>query len=59
MYEEGQRTHFQMEVIDWNVPTLWKQVKAASEFEKRQAEVEEFNRVNTWKKRGIAMMATK
>jgi xanthine dehydrogenase/oxidase len=59
MYKEGDRTHFGQEILDWNVPTLWKQVKASSDFDKRKAEVEAFNAKNKWKKRGIAILPTK
>jgi xanthine dehydrogenase/oxidase len=59
MYEEGDKTHFGQALQDWNVPTLWKQIKESSDFERRRKEVDAFNTQNRWKKRGLAMMPTK
>ncbi|KAJ9119598.1 hypothetical protein QFC22_003307 [Naganishia vaughanmartiniae] len=59
MYEEGDKTHFGQALQDWNVPTLWKQIKKSSDFDRRRTEVDAFNAQNRWKKRGLAMMPTK
>lgn len=59
MYEEGDKTHFGQALQDWNVPTLWKQIKQSSDFKRRRKEVDTFNTQNRWKKRGLAMMPTK
>jgi xanthine dehydrogenase/oxidase len=59
MYKEGEKTHFGQQVLDWNVPTLWSQLKQSSDFDRRKAEVDAFNKQNKWKKRGIAMIPTK
>lgn len=59
MYQEGDKTHFGQALQDWNVPTLWQQIKKSSDFDRRRAEVDEFNAQNRWKKRGLAMMPTK
>lgn len=59
MYQEGDKTHFGQALQDWNVPTLWQQIKQSSDFDRRRVEVDEFNAQNRWKKRGLAMMPTK
>ncbi|PWN47782.1 putative xanthine dehydrogenase [Violaceomyces palustris] len=59
MYKEGEETHFNQKLIDWNVPTLWQQIKTSAEYEKRRAEVDAFNASHRWKKRGLSMIPTK
>jgi CO/xanthine dehydrogenase Mo-binding subunit len=59
MYKEGDKTHFGQALQDWNVPTLWQQIKQSSDYERRRKEVDAFNSQNRWKKRGLAMMPTK
>ena len=43
----------------WNMPALWRQFRAESEFDARAAAVEDYNAKHRWKKRGIAMMPLK
>ncbi|KAI7257574.1 hypothetical protein KC335_g12705 [Hortaea werneckii] len=38
---------------------MWKQVLQESEYDKRRKEVEEFNKKNKWKKRGLSIIPTK
>lgn len=59
MYSEGEQTHFGQELIDWNVPALWSELKVSGDYEKRRAAVEDFNKQNRWRKRGISMVPTK
>jgi xanthine dehydrogenase/oxidase len=59
MYKEGDRTHFGQEILDWNVPTLFKQVRESSDFDKRKAAVEAFNAKHKYRKRGISILPTK
>ena len=59
MYKEGDKTHFGQALQDWNVPTLWQQIKQSSDYDRRRKEVDAFNAQNRWKKRGLAMMPTK
>jgi xanthine dehydrogenase/oxidase len=59
MYKEDQRTPCDFPIEDWHVPEMWQQVLQDSEFEKQRDEIAEFNAVNNWKKRGIAIIPTK
>ncbi|KAI7489247.1 hypothetical protein KC351_g1471 [Hortaea werneckii] len=59
MYQPGETTHFKQALQDWYVPLMWKQVLQESEYDKRRKEVEEFNKKNKWKKRGLSIIPTK
>lgn len=39
----------------YTLPRLWAQLKADSQYTKRQAQVQEFNRSSLWLKRGISI----
>jgi xanthine dehydrogenase/oxidase len=49
----GQRLRF------CNIREIWDELYRSAEFEKREQEVQEFNRTNRWRKRGIAMIPQK
>jgi xanthine dehydrogenase/oxidase len=53
------RTHFGQDLIFCNIRELWDSLYKSSDFEKRAEAVEQFNRANRWRKRGIAMMPQK
>lgn len=59
LYKENDETHFRQKLIDWNVPTLWEQLKSSGDLEARSRAVDEFNSTHRYKKRGIAMIPTK
>lgn len=59
MYQEGQQTHYLQTVSNNTLPRLWKHLVEISEFDKREAAVKEFNRLNRYKKRGIACVPVK
>jgi len=64
MYRNGtlenyDTTHFGQELDFCNIREMWDELKKSSDFEKRQREVEEFNRQHRWRKRGIVMMPQK
>ncbi|KZM21503.1 uncharacterized protein EKO05_0006242 [Ascochyta rabiei] len=52
-------THFNQEIKDWYVPLMYKQVQEESEYSRRRAEIEEFNKTHKWNKRGLAIVPTK
>ncbi|KAL4225353.1 hypothetical protein ACF0H5_016042 [Mactra antiquata] len=59
MYKEGDITPFGYRLTNCTAVDLWNQCMEQSKYEKRIKEIEEFNRNNQWKKRGIAMTAVK
>ena len=64
MYRNGtpdvyDTTHFGQELDFCNIREMWDDLKQSSDFEKREREVQEFNRKNRWKKRGIVMIPQK
>ena len=52
-------THFGQDLFFCNIRELWDSLYESADFEKRAAAVEEFNRQNRWRKRGIAMIPQK
>jgi xanthine dehydrogenase/oxidase len=52
-------THFGQDLFFCNIREIWDSLYQSSEFEKRAAAVEQFNRTNRWRKRGIAMIPHK
>jgi len=58
-YQPGEETHFNQALEDWHVPLMYEQVKMESEYEKRQKEIEAFNKGNKWRRRGLAIIPTK
>ncbi len=64
MYRDGtpevhDKTHFGQELDFMNIHEIWDSLKKTSEFRKRCKEVDEFNKKNRWRKRGIVMMPQK
>ena len=59
MYKENDETHFKQKLVDWNVPTLWEQLKRSGDLDARIKGVDEFNAKHRYRKRGIAMIPTK
>lgn len=58
-YADGERTHFGQTLEAFYVPRLWSELSTVASTSDRCAAVDEFNRSNRWKKRGLAMMPTK
>lgn len=57
--ESNMTTHFNQEIKDWYVPLMYKQVQEESEYSRRRAEIEQFNKTHKWNKRGLAIIPTK
>ncbi|KAF3048018.1 hypothetical protein E8E12_006738 [Didymella heteroderae] len=57
--ETNMITHFNQEIKDWYVPLMYQQVQEESEYSRRRAEIEEFNKTHKWNKRGLAIIPTK
>lgn len=54
----GDITHYNQLLDDCNAERCFQEVAESSDLEKRQKEVEEFNKQNRWKKRGISLTNT-
>jgi len=52
-------THYGQELDFCNIREMWDSLKKSSDFEKRESEVQAFNRKNRWRKRGIVMIPQK
>jgi len=68
MYRDGEihgstkvfdKTHFGQDLIFCNIREIWDSLYQLSDFENRANAVEQFNRANRWRKRGIAMIPQK
>ena len=59
LYEEGQKTPYHQKVIDYHVPTMLQRIKVDVDYERRKKEIEQFNRENRWRKKGLALVPTK
>ena len=52
-------THYGQDLIFCNIREIWDSLYQSSGFEKRAQAVEQFNKTNRWRKRGIAMIPQK
>lgn len=64
MYRNGtpesyDTTHFGQELDFCNIREIWDALKQSSDFVERERAVQEFNRKNRWRKRGIVMIPQK
>lgn len=61
IYKDDDVTHFQQPLIDFYVPKLWQNLHKPNyaNINERHKAVDEFNRTNRFKKRGLAVLPTK
>ncbi|RVX70089.1 hypothetical protein B0A52_06261 [Exophiala mesophila] len=60
LYKPNELTPFMQKIDeDWHIPQLFSELRKECDYEKRRADVDEFNRKNKWKKRGISMCPSK
>ncbi|CAF0786586.1 unnamed protein product [Adineta steineri] len=59
MYREGDITHFKQPLERWNIPRLMDELLISSDFNQRQKSIEEYNKLHTYRKRGITILPTK
>ncbi|KKK21105.1 putative xanthine dehydrogenase HxA [Aspergillus ochraceoroseus] len=52
-------TCISLELKDWHVPLMYKQVMEESSYAERRKAVEEYNQTHKWSKRGMAVVPTK
>ncbi|CAK9040091.1 unnamed protein product, partial [Durusdinium trenchii] len=54
-----EKTHFRQLMERCPLQRMWKELFESSDFAKRHAEIQEFNRQHRWRKRGLAQLPTK
>ncbi|XP_004451136.2 xanthine dehydrogenase/oxidase isoform X2 [Dasypus novemcinctus] len=59
MYKEGDVTHFNQKLEGFTLSRCWEECLANSQYQARRSEVENFNKQNCWKKRGLCIIPTK
>ncbi|CAK1540585.1 unnamed protein product [Leptosia nina] len=59
MYREKDTTYYDQELIHCTIPRCWSECIESSNYWQRKKDVEEFNRLNRWKKKGITVVPTK
>ncbi|XP_024052534.1 xanthine dehydrogenase/oxidase [Terrapene carolina triunguis] len=59
LYNEGDLTHFNQKLEEFTLRRCWEECLVNSKYCLRRRLIDEFNRQNRWKKRGIAIIPTK
>ncbi|NXC42818.1 AOXA oxidase, partial [Penelope pileata] len=59
MYKEDEQTHFKQKLNPQNLIRCWNECMVKSAYYSRKTAVEEFNKQNYWKKKGIAIVPMK
>ena len=59
MYQQGDVTPFGQALSYCYMRQVWQYLKQVACYEKKRAEVEEYNRANRWRKRGLGMIPVK
>ncbi|KAJ8955150.1 hypothetical protein NQ318_009043 [Aromia moschata] len=59
LYKEGDKTHYNQRLINCTIDKCWKECIESSDYYNRRKEVDQFNRENRYKKRGLNILPTK
>ena len=59
LLKEGDITHYGQKIQRWNIPRMLYELVKSSHFFQRQKNVEEYNRVNLYRKRGLSLVPSK
>ncbi|XP_028907660.1 xanthine dehydrogenase/oxidase-like [Ornithorhynchus anatinus] len=59
MYRDGDLTHFDQKLVGSTLSRCWSECLESSQYHARRREIEKFNRENSWKKRGLAIIPIK
>uniref|UniRef100_A0A803TI00 Xanthine dehydrogenase/oxidase n=1 Tax=Anolis carolinensis TaxID=28377 RepID=A0A803TI00_ANOCA len=59
LYHEGDLTHFNQKLEGFTLRRCWEECIKNSDYHARRKFIDEFNRQNRWKKRGMAIIPTK
>ena len=58
LFREGQKTHYNQTVESNSLERCWVECIKQCEYERRKAEVDDFNKKSRWKKRGVTIIPT-
>ncbi|XP_042311337.1 LOW QUALITY PROTEIN: xanthine dehydrogenase/oxidase [Sceloporus undulatus] len=59
LYNEGDLTHFNQKLEGFTLRRCWEECLKNSDYHSRRKLIDEYNRQNRWKKRGMAIIPTK
>ncbi|XP_065067041.1 uncharacterized protein LOC135692714 isoform X3 [Rhopilema esculentum] len=59
LYKNGQVSKSGVEISNCLLDKIWNDIKITSDYDQRKSQIEQFNKENRWKKRGISMMPLK
>ncbi|XP_077292706.1 xanthine dehydrogenase-like isoform X2 [Arctopsyche grandis] len=59
LYEEGQTTHYNQTLTHCTLKRCWEECLMKSDYVQRKEKIEQYNKDNKWKKRGICILPTK
>lgn len=59
LYDSNDKTYFSQPLEHCTIKKCWEECKAMSRFEAQRAEVQQWNSLHKWKKRGVAMIPVK
>ncbi|KYQ89070.1 xanthine dehydrogenase [Tieghemostelium lacteum] len=58
-YKEHDITHYKQEITNCQLQRVWSEIQIQSQYQERLAGIDQFNKENRWKKRGISLIPTK
>lgn len=59
LYKNNDATYFSQKLENCTIRKCWEECKAMSSFESQRVQVEKWNSLHKWKKRGVAMIPVK
>ncbi|XP_033323472.2 xanthine dehydrogenase rosy isoform X2 [Megalopta genalis] len=59
LYREGDSTHYNQKLINCTLRRCWEECLLSSNYTERLANIQQYNRLNRYKKRGLAVVPTK
>jgi len=60
LYKQDNHTPFLQKIDeDWHIPQLLSEIRSECKYDERKSNIEQFNRQNRWKKRGISLLPSK
>nr|CAD7263587.1 unnamed protein product [Timema shepardi] len=58
LLKEGEKTHYNQAIVNCPLQRCWDECLLRANFARRKVEVDNFNRQNRWKKRGLSVVPT-